>query len=211
MEPKQPNKEKPLSSLYGGVPAPAKGKKARGKPRSKANPSIVLVDPNNKVAQPAPVTRHPPPPRRLPAKHFKKPTAVRKPAYASPSVSVEENQQLAEDEVNQQLDEDEMYSPNDEDDDNSYDHNDTMSEDDVLGLHQNNEVEQATLDISSGEDSGSAKSKKKQRKEKSPKECIENSPAWDHFEKVMVHTQDDPNGAKVLKAKCNHLDISLVI
>jgi hypothetical protein len=46
-------------------------------------------------------------------------------------------------------DKDGMYSPNDEDDDNSYDH-DTMSEDDVPSLHQNNEVEQATLDISSG-------------------------------------------------------------
>ncbi|KAM0878925.1 hypothetical protein ACQ4PT_034568 [Festuca glaucescens] len=212
MEPKQPNKEKALSSLYGGVPAPAKGKMARGKPRSKANPSIVLVDPKDKVAQPTPVTRHPPPPRRLPAKHFKRATVVRKPAYASPSVSVEEemdddedeNQQLDEDEENQQLDEDEIYSPNDEDDDNSFDHNDTMSEDDVLGHHQNNEVEQATMDISSGEDSGSAKSKKKQRKEKSPKECIENSPAWEHFEKVMVHPRDDPNGAKVLKAKYNH-------
>jgi hypothetical protein len=32
MEPKQPHKEKPLSSLYGGFRAPAKGQKVRGKP-----------------------------------------------------------------------------------------------------------------------------------------------------------------------------------
>jgi hypothetical protein len=98
--------------------------------------------------------------------------------------------------------EDQMYSPNDEDedDDNSFDHNDTMSEDGVLG---EDEVEQVPLDISSGEDKGSVKPKKKR---KQGKECIENSPAWDHFEKVMVYDDDDPDHVKgqVLKAKCNH-------
>jgi hypothetical protein len=68
MEPKVPKKHKPLSSLYGD-PAPAKGKKANasGKPRSKANPSIVLIDPKDKAELPAPVKRQHPPPRCLPA------------------------------------------------------------------------------------------------------------------------------------------------
>jgi hypothetical protein len=47
MEPKQPNNQKPVSSLYDGAPALAKGKnaKAGSKPHSKVNPSIVLIDP----------------------------------------------------------------------------------------------------------------------------------------------------------------------
>jgi hypothetical protein len=56
MEPKVPKKQKLLSSLYGDT-APAKGKKANasGKPRSKANPSIALIDPKDKVELPAPL------------------------------------------------------------------------------------------------------------------------------------------------------------
>jgi hypothetical protein len=83
MEPKQPNKQKPVSSLYDGVPVPAKGKnaKAGSKPRSKANPSIVLIDL-------VPVIRHPPPPRRLPAKHFKKTVPATKSTHASSSASM---------------------------------------------------------------------------------------------------------------------------
>jgi hypothetical protein len=56
MEPKVPKKQKLLSSLYGDT-APAKGKKANasGKPHSKANPSIALIDPKDKVELPAPL------------------------------------------------------------------------------------------------------------------------------------------------------------
>jgi hypothetical protein len=67
-----------------------------------------------------------------------------------------------------------MYSLSDDED---IDHDGTMSEDDPLGLHPNDGVEKETLDISSGEDKGSAKSKKKQKKDNEPKEFIENSPA----------------------------------
>ena len=116
----------------------------------------------------------------------------------------DENHHLDEEKQDVEKDkEDGIYSPDDEDDENSFDHNDTMSEDDVLGNHQSNDIEQEALDISSGEDRSSGKSKKKQKKDEGPKECIENSLAWKHF-KVLVHTKEDPGGPKALRAMCIH-------
>ena len=57
------------------------------------------------------------------------------------------------------------------------------------------------MDISSGEDEGTAKGNKKQKVDTN---ASENSPAWKYFLKVMVDDGDNPEGAKVLKAKCRH-------
>ena len=58
----------------------------------------------------------------------------------------DENHHLDEEKQDVEKDkEDGIYSPDDEDDENSFDHNDTMSEDDVLGNHQSNYIEQEAL------------------------------------------------------------------
>lgn len=77
-----------------------------------------------------------------------------------------------EDEPPIDKDADELYEPNDEDedDDNSFDHDDNMSEDGVVG--EGDEVEQESLHISSDEDKGTKK------KRKQAKECIENAKCW---------------------------------
>ena len=77
MQPKELTKEKPVSGFYGGMlpkvagkPALTRGKNTKnsgGKPRSKANPGIVLINPTGKEEEPVCVKQHPPPPRRLAA------------------------------------------------------------------------------------------------------------------------------------------------
>jgi hypothetical protein len=63
-----------------------------------------------------------------------------------------------------------MYAPDEDDEDNKYDHDDEMSEDDVLGGSHASEEETARIDISSGEDEARVKGKKKKgRKQMSPR------------------------------------------
>lgn len=185
MKPKEPNKEKKLSAFYGGKsprvvavaakPASTRGKKASSGRRSKANPSIMLIDPLDKE-QPVRAKRHPPPPRRLPANIAAAGRAAGGVASSSASAVLLEEDVDDGEEENDQLDnegEEGAYVPDDEEeeeDDNSFDHDDVMSEDDAVGLARINEVEEPTVDVSSGEDEGttrvdtSFKGKKKKRR-----------------------------------------------
>jgi hypothetical protein len=56
-----------------------------------------------------------------------------------------------------------MYASDEDDEDNKYDHDDEMSEDDVLGGSRASKEETARIDISSGEDEARVKGKKKRK------------------------------------------------
>ena len=70
-----------------------------------------------------------------------------------------------------------------------------MSEEGAVG------EEKQSIDISSGEDEARVKGNKKRKKETS---VPENSVAWTHFEKIFVVDEENPEGPKVLKARCLH-------
>ena len=77
MQPMELTKKNPLSSFYGGKlpkvagkPASTRGKNTKnsgGKPHSKANPGIMLINPTDKEEEPVCVKQHPHPPRRVAA------------------------------------------------------------------------------------------------------------------------------------------------
>ncbi|KAM0880480.1 hypothetical protein ACQ4PT_033548 [Festuca glaucescens] len=184
-------KQKPLASLYGDPTPPVKKKaSARAQTSSEDNPSI------------ASLKRHPPPPRRLPA-HI---AAAGRAAGRDKSSSSRQSTMPVEEEIhdgeedNQEIEEEEneyIYAPDENDEhDNSYDHDDDMSEDDGLDLE-----DKGSIDISSGEDEARVKGKKKRKKESSGSE---NSMAWKYFEKVWIVDEENPEGPKLLKARCLH-------
>jgi hypothetical protein len=94
-----------------------------------------------------------------------------------------------------------MYAPDEDGEDNKYDHDDEMFEDDVLGGSHASEEETAIIDISSGEDEARVKGKKRKTKETN---VSENSKPWKYFEKVFVVDEENPDGPKVLRARCRH-------
>ncbi|KAM0875988.1 hypothetical protein ACQ4PT_036457 [Festuca glaucescens] len=197
-------KQKLLASLYGD-PTPHVKKKAsaRAQSSSEDNPSI------------ASLKRHPPPPRRLPAHIAAAGRAAGRDKSSSsrqstmPVVSCfdandeeeiddgeEDNQEIEEEEIEEE-DNEYIYAPDENDEDyNSYDHDDDMSEDDGLGLE-----DKGSIDISSREDEARVKGKKKRKKESSGSE---NSMAWKYFDKVWIVDEENPEGPKLLKARCLH-------
>lgn len=186
-------KQKPLSSLYG----PAVKKKASARAQAsdmEDNPSI------------ASLKRHHPPPRRLPAHIAAAGRAAGRDKSSSSKQSatpVEEEiddgqgePDIEEEEEIENEEEEYIYEPdqNDEHDGNSYD-------DDDDDMSEEGGEDQPSIDISSGEDEARVEGTKKRKKETS---VPENSAAWKYFEKVFVVDEENPEGPKVLKARCLH-------
>ncbi|KAM0850039.1 hypothetical protein ACQ4PT_053343 [Festuca glaucescens] len=171
-------KQKPLSSLYG----PAVKKKASARAQAsdmEDNPSI------------ASLKRHP---LRLVGSLPTSPLPVARRAEEEIDDGQEELDIEEEEEIENE-EEEYIYEPdqNDEHDGNSYDHDDDMSEE--------GGEDQPSIDISSGEDEARVEGTKKRKKETS---VPENSAAWKYFEKVFVVDEENPEGPKVLKARCRH-------
>ncbi|XP_073362074.1 zinc finger BED domain-containing protein RICESLEEPER 2-like [Aegilops tauschii subsp. strangulata] len=199
--------------------------------RSKANPSIVLVDPLVRAKQQARALPPPPPPRRLPDN---KGIGARAAAVVasgwtgsantsvtptSPAEAESWEHEPEEDRVQEQDEEEKdenVYVPADEseseEEENSYDLRDDMSEDE-MDIVQSPGGETDVFVVSSEEDNArtgekhkkGVKVKRKVTTKGSSKSSTsrESSYCWTFFEKVMVKSEKDPK-VEELKAKCMH-------